>query len=100
MFGLNKNKLSDEFISNIIKNSILSDRSLYVPGPKMSGINLSFKDGSSAMLWAYDKGEKYFINFKMFDGIYKIHLTAEQGDQIWMRFMDKFGPTDYSIIEV
>lgn len=96
----NKNNLSHELLVNITNNYFLSDNTIYKPNTAMSGIKLSFKDGSSVMLWAYDRGDKYFINFKMFDGIYKIHLTSDQGDLIWMDFMEKFGPHKYSIVEI
>lgn len=96
----NKNNLSHELLVNITNNYFLNDNTIYKPSLSTSGIKLSFKDESSVMLWAYDKGNKYFINFKLFDGVYKIHLTPEQGDQIWMDFMDKFGPHKYSIVEI
>jgi hypothetical protein len=96
----NSDKLSKDLVQNIIKNCILADSSVYKPNDKMSGINLSFKDGSSGMLWAYDKGDKYFFNFKAFDSIVKITLTRDQGDDVWMKFMDKFGPMNYSIKEI
>jgi hypothetical protein len=52
------------------------------------------------MLWAYDKGDKYFFNFKAFDTILKIQLTRDEGDDVWIKFMDKFGPNNYSIKEI
>ena len=93
-------KMTKELAENIIKNCILADSSIYKPNNTMSGINLSFRDGSSGMLWAYDKGDKYIFNFKAFDTIIKIKLTRDQGDDVWMKFMDKFGPMNYSIKEI
>jgi hypothetical protein len=87
-------------VENIINNCILADSSVYKPNDKMSGINISFKDGTSGMLWAYDKGDKYFFNFKAFDTILKIQLTRDEGDDVWIKFMDKFGPNNYSIKEI
>ncbi len=95
-----KNFLPNQIAKNILDNFILGDKSIYKPSNSMSGINLSFKDGSSAMLWAYDKGNKYFINFRIFNSVFKIDITTEQGDLIWMDFMEKFGPHNYSIIEI
>lgn len=96
----NTDKLTKSVAQNIIKNCILADSAIYKPNNSMSGINLSFKDGSSGILWAYDKGDKYFFNFKAFDTIIKIPLTRDQGDDVWMKFMDKFGPMNYSIKEI
>ena len=93
-------KLTKELAENIVKNCILADSAIYKPNDKMSGINLSFKDESSGILCAYDKGDKYFFNFKAFDSIIKIKFTRDQGDDIWMKFMDKFGPMNYSIKEI
>ena len=96
----NSDKLAKTIIQNIINNCILADSSIYKPNAEMSGINLSFKDGTSGILWAYDKGDKYFFNFKAFDSIVRIDLTRDQGDEVWMKFMDKFGPMNYSIKEI
>jgi hypothetical protein len=96
----NSDKLAKTIIQNIIKNCILADSSIYKPNVEMSGINLSFKDGTSGMLWAYDKGDRYFFNFQAFDSIIRIDLTRDQGDEVWMKFMDKFGPMNYSIKEI
>ena len=59
----NSDKLAKTIVQNIINNCILADSSVYKPNDKMSGINISFKDGTSGILWAYDKGDKYFFNF-------------------------------------
>jgi hypothetical protein len=96
----NSDKLAKTIVQNLINNCILADSSVYKPNDKMSGINISFKDGTSGILWAYDKGDKYFFNFKAFDTILKIPLTRDQGDDIWIKFMDKFGPNNYSIKEI
>ena len=96
----NSDKLAKTIVQNIINNCILADSSVYKPTDKMSGINISFKDGTSGMLWAYDKGDKYFFNFKAFDTILKIQLTRDEGDDVWIKFMDKFGPNNYSIKEI
>jgi hypothetical protein len=96
----NSDKLAKTIVQNIINNCILADSSVYKPNDKMSGINISFKDGTSGILWAYDKGDKYFFNFKAFDTILKIPLTRDEGDDIWIKFMDKFGPNNYSIKEI
>jgi hypothetical protein len=96
----NSDKLAKTIVQNIINNCILADSSVYKPNDKMSGINISFKDGTSGILWAYDKGDKYFFNFKAFDTILKIQLTRDEGDDVWIKFMDKFGPNNYSIKEI
>ena len=96
----NSDKLAKTIVQNIINNCLLADSSVYKPNDKMSGINISFKDGTSGMLWAYDKGDKYFFNFKAFDTILKIALTRDEGDDVWIKFMDKFGPNNYSIKEI
>jgi hypothetical protein len=96
----NSDKLAKTIVQNIINNCILGDSSVYKPNDKMSGINISFKDGTSGILWAYDKGDKYFFNFKAFDTILKIPLTRDEGDDVWIKFMDKFGPNNYSIKEI
>lgn len=96
----NSDKLAKTIVQNLINNCILADSSIYKPNGKMSGINITFKDGTSGILWAYDKGDKYFFNFKAFDTILKIPLTRDQGDDIWIKFMDKFGPNNYSIKEI
>jgi|LauGreDrversion4_2_1035121.scaffolds.fasta_scaffold1727209_1 hypothetical protein len=96
----NSDKLAKTIVQNIINNCILADSSVYKPNDKMSGINISFKDGTSGILWAYDKGDKYFFNFKAFDTILKIPLTRDEGDDVWIKFMDKFGPNNYSIKEI
>jgi len=96
----NSDKLAKTIVQNIINNCILADSSVYKPNDKMSGINISFKDGTSGILWAYDKGDKYFFNFKAFDTILKIQLTRDEGDDVWIKFMDKFGPNNYSIKKI
>jgi hypothetical protein len=96
----NSDKLAKTIVQNIINNCILADSSVYKPNDKMSGINISFKDGTSGILWAYDKGDKYFFNFKAFDTILKIQLTRDEGDDVWIKFMDNFGPNNYSIKEI
>jgi hypothetical protein len=96
----NSDKLAKTIVQNIINNCILADSFVYKPNDKMSGINISFKDGTSGILWAYDKGDKYFFNFKAFDTILKIPLTRDEGDDVWIKFMDKFGPNNYSIKEI
>ena len=66
----------------------------------MVGLKLKFSDGTSGMLWSYDKGKKFLFNSKIFGAVIEINLTTQQGDDIWQKFKDHFGPHKYKISEI
>jgi hypothetical protein len=93
--------LSKNLAKNIVENCEVVDDVVYKPHNKnMVGIKLKFPDGTSGMLWSYDKGKKFLFNGKVFGSVIEINLTLNQGDDIWQKFKDHFGPHKYQIKEI
>ena len=44
--------------------------------------------------------EKFLFNGKVFGSVIEINLTLSQGDDIWQKFKDHFGPHKYQIKEI
>ena len=93
--------LSKTLAKNIVENCEVVDDIVYKMLKKnMVGIKLKFSDGSTGMLWSYDKGKKFLFNGKVFGSVIEINLTLNQGDDIWQKFKDHFGPHKYQIKEI
>jgi hypothetical protein len=93
--------LSKTLAKNIVENCEVVDDIVYkMLNKNMVGIKLKFLDGTTGMLWSYDKGKKFLFNSKIFGSVIEITLTTEQGDDIWQKFKDHFGPHKYQIKEI
>lgn len=92
---IQNNKLIKLLSNKIVNNCIFEDNVVFRQRYRgMAGIKLTFRDGTSGILWVY-KENKYIFNCEMFDTIVKIPLTTEQGDFIWDKFIKFCGPNKY-----
>lgn len=93
--------LTKTLAKNIVDCCEVVDDVVYKPRNKnMVGIKLKFPDGTSGMLWSYDKGKKFLFNSKVLGTVIEINLTTSQGDDIWQKFKDHYGPHKYQIKEI
>lgn len=93
--------LSKTLAKNIVENCEVVDDVVYkIKQKNMVGLKLKFSDGTTGMLWSYDRGKKFLFNSKIFGVVIDIPLTTQQGDDIWQKFKDHFGPHKYQIQEI